>query len=191
MRPMLTLACASLLDYSGIAPPQARRGGRVHPHRDPAPRRCRRRLGHAPRQAHRQPHLGQSGERAGRRFPVQPRVRTDGRGRQPASVLKILSHASAVIAEGEVDQLTAQRRIDTGEEHYLAHHRRQDRGSVRRRLPHRGGGRGGRRGRRAGARMLRPQPRHRLPAGRRRDRLCLGFGDDGQGRSATISATAR
>jgi octaprenyl-diphosphate synthase len=35
-------------------------------------------------------------------------------------VLKILSHASAVIAEGEVEQLTAQRRIDTGEEEYLS-----------------------------------------------------------------------
>jgi octaprenyl-diphosphate synthase len=35
-------------------------------------------------------------------------------------VLKILSHASAVIAEGEVEQLTAQRRIDTAEEDYLA-----------------------------------------------------------------------
>jgi octaprenyl-diphosphate synthase len=34
-------------------------------------------------------------------------------------VLRILSHASAVIAEGEVDQLTAQRRIDTAEDHYL------------------------------------------------------------------------
>ena len=34
-------------------------------------------------------------------------------------VLKILSRASAIIAEGEVDQLTAQRRIDTGEDHYL------------------------------------------------------------------------
>jgi octaprenyl-diphosphate synthase len=34
-------------------------------------------------------------------------------------VLKILSSASAIIAEGEVDQLTAQRRIDTGEDHYL------------------------------------------------------------------------
>jgi octaprenyl-diphosphate synthase len=34
-------------------------------------------------------------------------------------VLKILSHASAVIAEGEVDQLTAQRHIETGEERYL------------------------------------------------------------------------
>ena len=34
-------------------------------------------------------------------------------------VLKILSHASAVIAEGEVEQLTAQRQIDTDEEQYL------------------------------------------------------------------------
>ena len=34
-------------------------------------------------------------------------------------VLKILSHASAVIAEGEVDQLTAQRQIDTSEDYYL------------------------------------------------------------------------
>ena len=35
-------------------------------------------------------------------------------------VLKILSRASSVIAEGEVDQLTAQRRIETSEEHYLS-----------------------------------------------------------------------
>ena len=34
-------------------------------------------------------------------------------------VLKILSHASAVIAEGEVAQLTAQRNIDTNEDHYM------------------------------------------------------------------------
>ena len=34
-------------------------------------------------------------------------------------VLKILSHASAVIAEGEVNQLTAQRQIATTEEKYL------------------------------------------------------------------------
>ena len=34
-------------------------------------------------------------------------------------VLKILSHASAVIAEGEVDQLTTQRRVETDEEQYL------------------------------------------------------------------------
>lgn len=35
-------------------------------------------------------------------------------------VLKVLSHASAVIAEGEVEQMTAQRQIATGEEQYLA-----------------------------------------------------------------------
>lgn len=34
-------------------------------------------------------------------------------------VLKILSHASAVIAEGEVNQLTAQRQINTTQETYL------------------------------------------------------------------------
>lgn len=34
-------------------------------------------------------------------------------------VLRILSGASAIIAEGEVNQLTAQRRIDLGEERYL------------------------------------------------------------------------
>ena len=34
-------------------------------------------------------------------------------------VLRILSRASAVIAEGEVDQLTAQRQIETSEDHYL------------------------------------------------------------------------
>lgn len=34
-------------------------------------------------------------------------------------VLKILSGAAAIIAQGEVDQLTAQRRIDTSEERYL------------------------------------------------------------------------
>jgi octaprenyl-diphosphate synthase len=35
-------------------------------------------------------------------------------------VLKILSRASAIIAEGEVDQLTAQRHIETSEERYLS-----------------------------------------------------------------------
>jgi octaprenyl-diphosphate synthase len=34
-------------------------------------------------------------------------------------VLRILSHASAVIAAGEVNQLTAQRQIGTDEDHYL------------------------------------------------------------------------
>jgi len=34
-------------------------------------------------------------------------------------VLKILSQASSIIAEGEVDQLSAQRKVETSEEHYL------------------------------------------------------------------------
>ena len=34
-------------------------------------------------------------------------------------VLRILSRASAIIDQGEVDQLTTQRRIETGEDHYL------------------------------------------------------------------------
>ena len=96
-------------------------------------------------------------------------------------VLRILSNASAVIAEGEVNQLTAQRRIETGEERYLdiigaktaalfaaacriaAVVAERDEAVE------------------AGARRLWPQSRHRLPAGRRRDRLCLGRRDDGQG----------
>jgi octaprenyl-diphosphate synthase len=35
-------------------------------------------------------------------------------------VLRILSHASAVIAEGEVEQLTAQRQVETDEDQYLS-----------------------------------------------------------------------
>ena len=69
----------------GRAPPQARRRGRVHPHRDLAPRRRRRRLGPEARQAHRQHHLGQSGQRPGRRLPLLAKLRADGRGRQLAS----------------------------------------------------------------------------------------------------------
>ena len=70
-------------------------------------------------------------------------------------VLRILSHASAVIAEGEVDQLTAQRRIETDEEQYLDDHYRQDGGAVRRRLPGSAGRCGSRRRSRAGAGKLR------------------------------------
>lgn len=35
-------------------------------------------------------------------------------------VLDILSRASSIIAEGEVDQLTAQRKVETSEDHYLS-----------------------------------------------------------------------
>jgi octaprenyl-diphosphate synthase len=118
MRPMLTLACARLLDYSGA---------RHH------------KLAAAVEFIHTATLLHDdvvdaSGLRRGRRTantiwgnPASVLVGDflfsrsfelmveDGSLR----VLKILSRASAVIAEGEVDQLTAQRRIETSEDHYL------------------------------------------------------------------------
>ena len=118
MRPMLTLACAQLLDYAGT---------RHH------------KLAAAVEFIHTATLLHDdvvdgSGLRRGRRTaniiwgnPASVLVGDflfsrsfelmveDG----SLKVLRILSRASAVIAEGEVDQLTAHRRVDTGEDHYL------------------------------------------------------------------------
>jgi octaprenyl-diphosphate synthase len=118
MRPMLTLACARLLDYSGT---------RHH------------KLAAAVEFIHTATLLHDdvvdgSGLRRGRRTaniiwgnPASVLVGDflfsrafelmveDG----SLKVLRILSRASAVIAEGEVDQLTAQRRVETSEDHYL------------------------------------------------------------------------
>jgi octaprenyl-diphosphate synthase len=118
MRPMLTLACARLLDYSGA---------RHH------------KLAAAVEFIHTATLLHDdvvdgSGLRRGRRTaniiwgnPASVLVGDflfsrsfelmveDG----SLKVLKILSRASSVIAEGEVDQLTAQRRVETREDHYL------------------------------------------------------------------------
>ena len=63
---------------------QARRGGRVHAHRDAAARRRGRRERHAARQARGAHAVGQRGERAGRRLPARPGVQDDGRGRLAA-----------------------------------------------------------------------------------------------------------
>jgi octaprenyl-diphosphate synthase len=118
MRPMLTLACARLLDYQGA---------RHH------------KLAAAVEFIHTATLLHDdvvdgSGLRRGRRTaniiwgnPASVLVGDflfsrsfelmveDG----SLKVLRILSRASSVIAEGEVNQLTAQRRIETGEDHYL------------------------------------------------------------------------
>src|SRR5689334_21825438 len=118
MRPMLTLACARLLDYPG---------SRHH------------RLAAAVEFIHTATLLHDdvvdgSGLRRGRRTaniiwgnPASVLVGDflfsrafelmvdDG----SLKVLKILSRASSIIAQGEVDQLTTQRRIETGEDHYL------------------------------------------------------------------------
>ncbi|MDP8994201.1 MAG: polyprenyl synthetase family protein [Pseudomonadota bacterium] len=119
MRPMLTLACARLLDYAGT---------RHH------------KLAAAVEFIHTATLLHDdvvdgSGLRRGRRTanviwgnPASVLVGDflfsrsfelmveDGSLR----VLRILSRASSVIAEGEVDQLSAQRRVETSEDHYLA-----------------------------------------------------------------------
>ena len=118
MRPMLTLACARLLDYSGM---------RHH------------KLAAAVEFIHTATLLHDdvvdgSGLRRGRRTaniiwgnPASVLVGDflfarafelmveDG----SLKVLRILSRASSVIAEGEVNQLTAQRRVETNEDHYL------------------------------------------------------------------------
>jgi octaprenyl-diphosphate synthase len=118
MRPMLTLACARLLDYAGARHHQLAAAVEFI---------------HTATLLHDDVVDG-SGLRRGRRTaniiwgnPASVLVGDflfsrsfelmveDGSLR----VLKILSRASAIIAEGEVDQLTAQRRVETGEDHYL------------------------------------------------------------------------
>jgi octaprenyl-diphosphate synthase len=118
MRPMLTLACARLLDYSGTR--QFKLAATVE-------------FIHTATLLH-DDVVDQSGLRRGRKTaniiwgnPASVLVGDflfsrafelmveDG----SLKVLKILSGASAIIAEGEVNQLTAQGRIDTSEERYL------------------------------------------------------------------------
>ena len=85
--------------------------------------------------------------------------------------LDVLSTAAAVIAEGEVMQLSAAKDTATSEDAYLAGDPRQDRGVVRRRLRGRADPRRARQGRSRSLPRLRRQSRHRLPAHRRRARL--------------------
>ena len=106
-------------------------------------------------------------------------------------VLDILSHASAVIAEGEVLQLVTSNDIDTTEADYLRviNAKTAQLFAAASRIGAVLGERSEAEEQRA--RGLWPQSRHRLPAGRRHARLLGARGRARQDRSATISARAR
>ena len=118
MRPMLTLASAALLDYAGTR--QYRLAAAVEfihtatlLHDDVVDGSELRRGKHTANIVFGNPATVLVGDFLfSRAFELMVE---DG----SLKVLRILSNASAVIAEGEVDQLTAQRQIATGEERYL------------------------------------------------------------------------
>jgi len=118
MRPMLTLACANLLGYSGTRHHQLAAAVEfIHTatllHDDVVDGSGMRRGKRAANLIWGNPASVLVGDFLfSRAFELMVE---DG----SLKVLKILSHASAVIAEGEVDQLSAQRQVETSEEHYL------------------------------------------------------------------------
>ncbi len=118
MRPMLTLASAALLDYAGTRHHKlAATVEFIHTatllHDDVVDGSKLRRGKHAANIVFGNPATVLVGDFLfSRAFELMVE---DGSLR----VLRILSSASAVIAEGEVDQLTAQRQIETSEERYL------------------------------------------------------------------------
>jgi octaprenyl-diphosphate synthase len=118
MRPMLTLACANLLDYSGTRHHKLAAAVEfIHTatllHDDVVDGSGMRRGKQTANLIWGNPASVLVGDFLfSRAFELMVE---DG----SLKVLRILSHASAVIAEGEVDQLTAQRRIETAEEQYL------------------------------------------------------------------------
>ena len=116
MRPMLTLACARLLDYAGQRHFKlAATVEFIHTatllHDDVVDHSDRRRGAKTANAVWGNAGAVLSGDFLYSRS-FQLMVEAD-------RILRILSNASAVIAEGEVNQLTAQRRIETSEERYL------------------------------------------------------------------------
>ncbi len=190
MRPMLTLAGAELVGYQGSRHHKLAAAVEfIHTatllHDDVVDGSDLRRG-----KAARQHHLRQSRDRAGRRFPVQPRVRADGRGRQPQGAQDPLQRLGGDRrGRGRPAHRPAPDRDQRGA--LSRDHRLQDRGAVRRRQPDFGGGRRMRRGGGKGARRLRPQSRHRVPAGRRCARLRCRRLRRWARTAATISAKAR
>ncbi|APG63667.1 farnesyltranstransferase [Sphingorhabdus lutea] len=118
MRPMLTLACAKLLDYSGERHHKLSAAVEfIHTatllHDDVVDGSDMRRGKTAANLIFGNPAAVLVGDFLfSRAFELMVE---DG----SLKVLKILSHASAVIAEGEVNQLTAQRQVETSEDQYL------------------------------------------------------------------------
>ena len=119
MRPMLTLACAALLDYPGTRHHKLAAAVEfIHTatllHDDVVDGSGMRRGKRAANLIWGNPATVLVGDFLfSRAFELMVE---DG----SLKVLRILSSASSIIAEGEVEQLTAQRRIDTDEEQYLA-----------------------------------------------------------------------
>lgn len=119
MRPMLTLACASLLDYSGARQHKLAAAVEfIHTatllHDDVVDGSDLRRGRRTANIIWGNPASVLVGDFLfSRSFELMVE---DG----SLKVLKILSNASAVIAEGEVNQLTAQRQVETTEDRYLA-----------------------------------------------------------------------
>ncbi|WP_093313624.1 polyprenyl synthetase family protein [Sphingomonas jatrophae] len=118
MRPMLTLACARLLDYAGERHHKLAAAVEfIHTatllHDDVVDGSSQRRGRRTANIIWGNPPSVLVGDFLfSRAFEL---MTEDGSVR----VLRILANASAVIAEGEVDQLTAQRRIETSEDRYL------------------------------------------------------------------------
>ncbi|MFC7537281.1 polyprenyl synthetase family protein [Sphingomonas sp. GCM10030256] len=118
MRPMLTLACAALLDYPGTRHHKLAAAVEfIHTatllHDDVVDGSSMRRGKRAANLIWGNPASVLVGDFLfSRSFELMVE---DG----SLKVLKILSHASAVIAEGEVEQLTAQRQVGTDEDKYL------------------------------------------------------------------------
>ena len=86
---------------------------------------------------YRQRRLGQQGQRAGRRFPVQPRLPADGRGRLAATCCEILSRRLRRDRRGRGAAAATTQRHRHQRAGLSGRDPRQDGGAVRRGLPDR------------------------------------------------------
>ena len=155
----------------GDAPRQLGRLRRVHPHRHPAARRRGGRKPAAPWPRQRQRGVRQQGLGAGRRLPVRALVPADDRGRLAGGEWRSCPRRPPPSPRARCCRVATQNDLSTSMERYLevVHGKTAALfaaacrvGAVVAGRPERG---------RAGARRLRHQPRHGVPAGGRRARL--------------------